>query len=267
MSTGTGAGKFAVILPAAGRSSRFGDPKEKKVYAELDGRAVWLRAAEPFVNRDDVHQVFVVIAPEDRELFERRYRPSVAFMNIQVVDGGAERYDSIAKALELVDESCEFVAIHDAARPCLTPAQVDDVFAAAKIHGAALLAVPVADTIKRVDAENFTIETVPRQRLYLAQTPQVFRRELIMRAYAGRARVGASVTDDTQLVETIGHKCAVVESTAMNLKITTSNDLRLAAAVLHALPKPKREGPAHPFADEHAMWDATPKINPKDLFQ
>src|SRR4051794_8233250 len=73
-------GKFAVILPAAGRSSRFGDPKQKKVYAEVDGRAVWLRAVEPFVNREDVGQIILVIAPDDRELFERRFRPNAAFL-------------------------------------------------------------------------------------------------------------------------------------------------------------------------------------------
>ena len=262
-----GAGKFAVILPAAGRSSRFGDPKRKKVYAELDGRAVWLRAVEPFLNRDDVAQTLVVIAPEDRELFERRFRASVAFLDIRVVEGGAERSDSIARALDVVDPACEFVAVHDAARPCLTSEQVDAVFDAARAHGAALLAVPVADTVKRVDAAKFTTGTVPRHDLYLAQTPQVFRREWIERAYADRARLGAGVTDDSQLVEALGHPCAVVEGTAMNLKITSAADLRLAAAVLRALPKPRREGPPHPFADEHALWNETPKIDPKDLFQ
>src|SRR2546423_1209190 len=95
--------KFAVILPAAGRSSRFGDPKQKKVYAELDGRAVWLRSVEPFLNRDDVVQIIVAIAPEDRELFERRYRASVAFLDLKVIDGGAERHDTVARALEQVD--------------------------------------------------------------------------------------------------------------------------------------------------------------------
>jgi 2-C-methyl-D-erythritol 4-phosphate cytidylyltransferase len=262
-------GKFAVILPAAGRSSRFGDPKQKKVYAEVDGRAVWLRAAEPFLNRDDVAQVLLVIAPEDRELFERRFRANIAFLGIKVLDGGAERSDSVARALEAVDPACEFVAIHDAARPCLTAELVDAVFAAVRAHGAALLAVPVSDTVKRVDATKRTVETVPRQGLYLAQTPQVFRRELIERAYAGRARLGpaAGLTDDTQLVEALGHPCAVVEGTPMNLKITTAADLRLAAAVLQALPTPKREGPAHPFADEQAMWVDVPKIKPKDLFR
>src|SRR3954453_13318652 len=191
-------GQFAVILPAAGRSTRFGDPKQKKIFAELDGRAVWLRAVEPFVNRDDGAQTIVVIAPEDRELFERRFRASVAFMNIRVIDGGAERSDSVARALEVVDPSCEFVAIHDAARPCLTPELVDAVFDAAREHGAALPAIAVADTIKRVGEDRRTTETVPRSGLYLAQTPQAFRLELLLRAYANRGRLSAGVTDDTQ---------------------------------------------------------------------
>ena len=258
--------QFAVILPAAGRSTRFGDPKQKKIFAELDGRAVWLRAIEPFINRDDVAQTIVAIAPEDRELFERRFRPSVAFMNITVIEGGAERSDSVARALEVVDPACEFVAVHDAARPCLTPDLIDAVFAAAIAHGAALPAIPVADTIKRAGPDRFTTETVPRQGLYLAQTPQVFRRELLMRAYANRDRLGSAVTDDTQLVEALGHPCAIVEGSPMNLKITTGADLRLASAVLQVLSKPKREGPAHPFADERAMWGDTPKPRASDLF-
>src|SRR5438552_8619558 len=117
--------QFAVILPAAGKSSRFADPKQKKIYAELEGRAVWLRAVEPFVNRDDVSQMILAIAPEDRELFERRYRASVAFMNIQVIEGGAERADTVVKALEVVDSHCEFIAVHDAARPCLNDDLID----------------------------------------------------------------------------------------------------------------------------------------------
>ena len=258
--------RFAVILPAAGRSTRFGDPKQKKIYAELEGRAVWLRAVEPFVNRDDVGQIVLAIAPEDREMFERKFRASVAFMGIKVIDGGAERSDSVAQALESLDDTCDLVAIHDAARPCVTGEMIDAVFAAAREHDAALLAVPVADTIKRADDRRFTAETIPRAGLYLAQTPQVFRRELLVRAYANRARLGTHVTDDAQLVEALGHPCALVEGSPMNLKITSQSDLRLAGAILHALPKPKREGSLHPFGDEHAMWDEMPRPKPSDLF-
>jgi 2-C-methyl-D-erythritol 4-phosphate cytidylyltransferase len=258
--------QFAVIFPAAGMSSRFGDPKHKKIYAELDGRAVWLRAVEPFVNRDDVAQMILAIAPEDRELFERRYRASVAFMNIKVIEGGAERSETVARALEAVDSRCDYVAIHDAARPCLSHDLVDAVFGAAIQHGAALLAVPVAETIKRVGEDRKTIATVPREGLYLAQTPQVFRRDLLFKAYAQRSRIGGGVTDDCQLVEVLGHGCAVVPGSPLNIKITTPVDLKLAASILPLLEKPKREGPSHPYTDEQAMWSDLPKLKPSDLF-
>ena len=259
-------GRFAVILPAAGRSTRFGDAKQKKIYAELDGRAIWLRAAEAFLGRDDVGQVIVAISPEDRELFERRYQANVAFLGITVVEGGAERYDTVARALEAVEPSCDFVAVHDAARPCVTPEQVDAVFAAAIEHGAALLAVAVADTLKRAGPDRMTIETVPRAGLYGAQTPQVFRKDLLMSAYANRARIGQAITDDAQLVEALGHHCAIVDGSPMNLKITTQADLRLAAAILKALPKPEPDAPLHPFSDEKAKWGSGPKKRLEDLF-
>jgi 2-C-methyl-D-erythritol 4-phosphate cytidylyltransferase len=259
-------GKFTVILPAAGKSSRFGDPKQKKIYSELDGRAVWLRAVEPFVNRDDVIQIIMAIAAEDREMFDRRYRASVAFMNIKVVDGGAERTETVARALEFVNPECEYIAIHDAARPCLSHELIDAVFEAARTHGASLLAVRVADTIKRAGDDHLTTETVPRDQLYLAQTPQVFRRDLLIKAYAQRSRVCGTVTDDCQLVEALGQGCAIVESSSFNIKITTHLDLKLAAAILPLLEKPTRDRSAHPYSDEQAMWGDLPKLKPSDLF-
>jgi 2-C-methyl-D-erythritol 4-phosphate cytidylyltransferase len=259
-------GPFAVVLPAAGRSTRFGDPRQKKIYAELDGRAVWQRAVEPFVNRDDVTEVIVAIAPEDGELFERRFRSFVAFLNIKVIEGGAERHDTIARALEVVDPSCDFVAVHDAARPCLTSDLIDAVFAAAREHGAALPGLPIGDTIKRVGPDGTTLETVSRAGLYAVQTPQAFRREVLIKAYANRARVAVPITDDAQLVEAIGQTCRVVEGSPFNLKITAASDLRLAAAILQAMPTPRRDAPAHPFADERAMWGERPKPTPRDLF-
>ena len=236
--------RFAVILPAAGRSTRFGDPAQKKTYADLDGRGVWLRAADAFDGRDDVAQVIVAIHPEDRELFDRRYGAEVAFRGITVIEGGLERFDTIARALAVVDREVDHVAVHDAARPCLTAEQVAAVFAAAVEHGAALLAVAVADTLKRVGPDGRTIATVPRAGLFGAQTPQVFRRDLLERAYAARHDLlarGEAITDDAQLVEALGHPCVVVPGSAMNLKITTRDDLDLAAAILRARPKAPRD--------------------------
>src|SRR5262245_57568514 len=163
--------KFAVIIPAAGQSSRFKD-KEKKPFAQLDGRAVWLRSVELFVTRSDVCQCVIVVAKTDQEMFRRRYGANLAFMNVQIADGGAERFESVANALAMVKPEADFVAIHDAVRPCLTDEMIDNVFAKAEKTGAALLAIPITDTVKRVDNQHQVKETVARQGLWLAQTPQ-----------------------------------------------------------------------------------------------
>lgn len=246
--------KFAVILPAAGKSSRFRNNKEKKPFTNLDGRAVWLRSAELFVSRDDVCQCLIVIAPEDQEMFRRKYGPNMAFMNIQISEGGKERFESVAKALAQVKAEAEFVAIHDAVRPCLTDELVNTVFAKAAQTGAALLAVPVSDTLKRVSAAHQVEATVPRDGLWQAQTPQVFRRDWLVEAYARRNEIAGKLTDDAQLVEALGHPVSIVEGSPMNLKITTRADLIMAEGVLKCRPKPKPAGQIHPFASEEEMW-------------
>src|SRR4051794_40002409 len=142
--------KFAVVLPAAGRSSRFKD-KEKKPFATLDGRAVWLRTAELFVTRPDVVQTVLVIGPDDEETFRMRYTANIAFMNVKVVLGGRERWESVGNALAALAPEAEHVAVHDAVRPCVTTALIDSVFAAARTHGAAVLATRLTETVKRVD--------------------------------------------------------------------------------------------------------------------
>lgn len=245
--------KFAVILLAAGKSSRFRD-KEKKVFADLDGRAAWLRSLEIFSVRDDVAQIIVVIAPEDKDLFDRRYRANVAFLSIaKVVFGGAERYDSVEKALVHVTPEAEFVAIHDAARPCLTREMVDLVFERAAKTGAAVLGVPIADSLKLAAKDGTIAETVDRAGLWSVQTPQVFRRQIILDAYANRVKAGTNVTDDCRLVEAMGVKVSLVEGDGTNIKITSKKDLALAAAIIKSRPKPKGEGFIHPFADDD-MW-------------
>jgi 2-C-methyl-D-erythritol 4-phosphate cytidylyltransferase len=241
---------FAVILPAAGQSRRFHDKAYKKPFAPLAGRAVWLHSAERFMNRADVKQVIVVIAADDKELFDLKFGANIAILGVQVVIGGAERADSVQKALEQVKEGIDFVAVHDAARPCLTDLWIDGVFEAAARDGAAILAAPVQATLKRVDQQKHIAETVDRAGLWEAQTPQVFRKELLMQAYAKRGREAA--TDDAQLVERLGQKLTVVPCSPLNVKITTRDDLKLAEQVLKVLPKPNL-GLANPFAGDD-LW-------------
>lgn len=241
---------YAVILAAAGISSRFHDKHYKKPYAPLENRAVWLHSAEKFLARKDVPQLILVISAEDREYFNSKFAGNAAILGVEVVDGGAQRADSVQKALEKVKPDIDFVAVHDAARPCIADQWISDVFAAAEKSGAAIPAIPVSGTLKRV-ANNAITETVSREGLWEAQTPQVFRRDLLNQAYAKRGNFAA--TDDAQLVERIGHKVTVVSGSAMNIKITAREDLRFAEQILKALPKPKLFGAAHPFADDD-MW-------------
>jgi 2-C-methyl-D-erythritol 4-phosphate cytidylyltransferase len=244
--------RVAVILPAAGKSSRFHD-REKKPFVTLEGRPVWLRTAELFVTRDDVAQVYVVVSPDDDEMFRRRYAANLAFLNVKIVQGGKERFESVANALALVGDDVDLVAVHDAVRPCVTKEQIDLVFAKAAETGAALLGMPVAETLKRATKQFTVQETVAREGLWLAQTPQVFRRDWLLAAYAQRASFKGTITDDAQLIEAAGHAVHLVAGAATNIKITTRDDLPLAAAILASLPKPKEKRPIHPFADE-ASW-------------
>ena len=242
---------FAVILPAAGQSRRFHDKAYKKPFAPLGGRAVWLHSAERFMNRPDVKQVIVCISAEDRELFSQRFGANVAILGVEVIDGGEHRSDTVQRALERVKSDIDFVAVHDAARPCIADPWIDSVFAAAERDGAAILAAPVQATLKRADQKKHITETVSRESLWEAQTPQVFRRELLIEAYAKRGR--EPVTDDAQLVEQLGKPVTIVPCTQLNLKITSRDDLKLAEQVLKVLPKPKLDAFQNPFAGDD-LW-------------
>jgi 2-C-methyl-D-erythritol 4-phosphate cytidylyltransferase len=239
---------FAVILPAAGKSSRF-KGKEKKPFVTLDGRAVWIRSAELFVNRPDVKQILIVIAPEDAEKFKDKFAANLMFMNIQVVEGGAERFESVANALARLSPEIDFVAVHDAVRPCAPAAVIDTVFQTAEKCGAALPGVPVADTIKQVNNAMEIEATHARAGLWLAQTPQVFRRDWLEEAYQKRGEFKGTITDDAQLVEAAGRRVRIVPGAIENLKITSAEDLAMADRYLKSR-KPDPVKPRGPFDDD-----------------
>lgn len=232
--------KFAVILAAAGRSERFGNQYSKKVFTLLANRPMWMYSAEAFSKRDDVGQIILVISPEDRELFADKFAANAAMLGIQVVAGGAERADSVLNGLKAVRPDIPFVAVHDAARPCLATPWIDDVFRAAKETGAAILATQVHATVKRVNAQSLITETIPRSGLWLAQTPQVFRTEVLKNAYAIHP-APSQATDEASIVEHTGHPVKVVPCSWLNVKVTTKEDMKTAELALKALPK------ANPF--------------------
>jgi len=230
--------KFAVILAAAGNSTRFGNARRKKPFIELKGRPVWVRAIEPFLAHPDVVQSLVVVSPSEIDWFKEQFRANLAFMNLEVVPGGKERTDSVRNGLERVLPDVDFVAVHDAARPLITRQWIDAVFEAASASGAAIPAVPISSTIKRVQGKTI-LETVPRDQLWSAQTPQVIARQTLLEAYAQRS--GPIATDEAQLVEQLGKTVTIVETSPVNLKITTQTDFRMAEALLSILPKEKND--------------------------
>lgn len=244
--------KFAVILPAAGRSERFRMQQKKKPFVDLKGRPVWVRTAEQFTNRDDVIQTILAISPEDMDYFKEKFRANLAFMNVDIVAGGASRADSVFNALQVVRDDAEYVAVHDAARPLIASIWIDRVFSAAVGSGAAVLGTPITSTVKQVKSQgksNTLIEnTLPRETLWQAQTPQVLRKDLLGKAYALRGSLEA--TDEAQLAENAGIPVSIVEGSPMNLKITTFDDFKMAEVLLGILPTEKKLNALHPFADE-----------------
>ena len=242
---------FGVILVAAGKSSRFQDVNYKKPFAPLAGRAVWLHSAEKFLEREDVSQVVIVVSPEDKESFLEKFGANLAFMGVTLAEGGRHRAESVRNGLLKLEPDIDFVAVHDAARPCLAQQWIDAVFDAGKKHGAAILATPVASTLKRVGKDDFVSQTVDRNGLWEAQTPQVFSRSLLEKAFASGQL--EQPTDEAQLIEVLGHPVRIVKGSPINFKITSREDLKLAEQALKALPKPKFSGPAHPF-DSDDLW-------------
>lgn len=227
-------GSIDVIMPAAGKSRRFAADR-KKIFAPLGDRMVWQHAVQRFRARPQVGRILIAIDPDDRNIWERECGQAVGELGVELVDGGAERVESVLRALNSLPEpstpEAKWIAVHDAARPLILDRDLDAVFAAASQSGAALLATPIRGTVKLCTfSGNSVQQTIDRSRLWEALTPQVFRSDIIQDAY--RRWSGFPVTDDAQLVERMGHPVYLVEGSPTNIKITVADDLKIAAALL-----------------------------------
>ncbi len=243
--------KISVIVVAAGKGKRFGGT-EKKCLTKVDGQPMFLRSLQLFINREDVAETVLVVAPSDEHLIKEKFGANLGFLGVKLAVGGAERCDSVSNGLARVSADAEYIAIHDAARPCPSVDMIDRVFAEAVKTGAAILAAPLRGTLKRASGAGVVDETVSREGLWEAQTPQVFKREVLLEAYAKRSDFQGEPTDDAQLVEFTGHPVHLVESDLSNLKVTAQGDIALANAIIKSRPAPKPKGFLRPF--EEAQW-------------
>lgn len=215
----------AAIIVAAGSSRRMGFDK---LSASLGGTPVLRRTVEAFLSAESISEI-IVVCPEDRwELLEEL----PATKPVKRVSGGANRQDSVAAGLAATDAGSIFVAVHDGARPLVSPADIDRCVLVAADHGSASLARRVTETLKRSDAEDFSADAVSREQLWFMETPQVFDLQLLKEAYTTVTLYGLEVTDEVSAAQAAGLRVKFVESTSPNLKITTPADLQLAEALL-----------------------------------
>ena len=229
-----GGPRLALILAAAGSSTRMGGDLHKP-FIELLGLPVICHALKRFQGINGLVQVIVVAHPNDLPRVKASYwRRLKEFGATTLVAGGARRQDSVANGLDALRPDVDIVMIHDAVRPLVPRRAIEDAIQAAAQHGAAIVAVPLADTVKRAGA-NGTTETVPRRDLWGAQTPQVFQTRLIRRAFDAARRDGFECTDDAQLVERLGVEVKLVPGSYENFKITTPEHLRMAEGPLGRL--------------------------------
>lgn len=222
------AGRLSAVIAAAGSSQRMGGVN--KLIVPLGGKPLLAWAVDTCQACSLVHQVVLVMNDDDLPA-GRRLKEERGWSKVTVCRGGARRQDSVQAGLRHVQDAA-LVMIHDGARPFLTPALIADGLQAASQTGAALAAVPAKDTMKAVDHENLVRETLPRDEIWAAQTPQVFRRDLIIAAYEN---LQEEVTDDAAAVERLGHRVRLYMGDYKNIKVTTPEDLFLARVIAEGM--------------------------------
>lgn len=216
------------IIAAAGEGRRLGAGMPKQLL-EIGGRTILERSVSAFVGHDRVDDVIVVL-PAALVNAPGTWTAATPPPAVRIVAGGARRQDSVANAFDSVSGDSDVVLVHDAARPFITAELISRAIDAAAEHGAAIVAVPVRDTVKRVESRGnsrVVADTIPRDSVYLAQTPQAFRRDVLRDAVA-LGRSGVDATDEAMLAERAGHAVHIVEGDPSNVKITTADDLELA---------------------------------------
>ena len=219
----------SAVIVAAGRGTRMGSDK---LFLEVGGLPVVGHAWKRFDAHPDIEEVVLVVRPDNRSAFEKLAVRLDLKQPYTLADGGAERQDSVLNGLQAVRADAGIVAIHDGARPCTDELTISDTIAVARKQGAAVAASAVVDTLKLAGGDLIISRNIDRPHLWAVQTPQVFRREIILEAMNAVREQNAAVTDDTAACELIGQAVALVPSHALNPKVTTPADLPLVEFLL-----------------------------------
>jgi 2-C-methyl-D-erythritol 4-phosphate cytidylyltransferase len=221
----------SAIIVAAGKGVRMG-PNTDKLFLELNGRPIVAHTWRTFDVAPVIHEIVLVIRDGMQSSFQQMAVKCEFTKPYRLVPGGSERQDSVWNGLDALSSETDIVAIQDAARPCTSEALIAATIEAARLHGAAVAAQPVTDTIKESNDGNLIERTLDRSRLWAVQTPQTFRVEVIRKALAEVRRRGLQITDDTAACELIGQRVKLVVSAEPNPKLTRPEDLPFIEALL-----------------------------------
>ena len=226
--------KVGAVIPAAGRGTRMGAAVRKQ-YLELAGRPLLGYAVKTLADCPLVGALALVCSPGDEQYCRTVVlEPLKLNKEVKIVPGGNERQESVYNGLLALSADTDLAVVHDGARPLLKSAELIRVIEAALACGAATLAAPVKDTVKVADERGLVLRTLKRETLWLTQTPQAFSYALLMRAHQQAAQTGFKGNDDASLVEALGEPVRLVTGSYANLKITTAEDLLVAAALLQS---------------------------------
>jgi 2-C-methyl-D-erythritol 4-phosphate cytidylyltransferase / 2-C-methyl-D-erythritol 2,4-cyclodiphosphate synthase len=237
------------IIAAGGTGRRVGAAVPKQLL-KIGGRTLLERSVEAFQSHPAVTDVIVALPAA------LMAAPPSGLAGARLVAGGERRQDSVANAFDVLSETTDVVLVHDAARPFVSSEVITRTIEAAIVHGAAIAAVPVSDTVKRVADRGVIVETVPRERVFLAQTPQAFRRDVLRDAIA-IGRTGVDATDEAMLAERAGHPVHVVTGDLANVKITSAADV---SSANERLKKPVSAGRIGVGYDLHRLVEGRPLI-------
>ena len=222
----------SVIMPAAGLSLRMG-ANVRKPFLMIDEKPVFFYTLEKFCKLKRVREIIFVVNERDRSTVIERWSDELkAYKVTKIITGGERRQDSIYNGLSHLDPDTEIILIHDAVRPLVKKEEIEAVIKSTEEKGAAIVASPMKLTVKKVNSSLEIIKTVPRHDLWMAQTPQGFKRNLIVNAYDKIKDTNEEFTDDAEVVEKAGHTVGIVSGSYDNIKITTRDDLKLAELLL-----------------------------------
>lgn len=223
--------KITAIIAAAGFGERFGEKKQLKL---LNGRPLLFHTIQPFIKSELISEILVVVPKDDVIQVDREFKSTLTSKKIEVISGGKTRQESVNNGLKISDKESELICVHDGVRPFVTLSLIEKVIKASMEHDGAILAAPSSDTIKKIMGDQI-LETLPRETIWRAQTPQVFSKEALEEAIQIAIDENLEGTDESSILEKIGYQIGFIEGSPLNIKITTKEDWVFAKAIYKEL--------------------------------